>query len=552
MRVYGKVGRIVVLSASVGLLAAVTACNGAKSTGDGDRKTFVFGASEDPKTLDAAYVSDGESFRVIFQVYETLVALKPGTTEVVPSLATDWKVSDDGLSYTFNLAKGVTFHDGEPFNAKAVCYNFDRWYHFKGAQQNGDISYYWQTIFGGFATQDNEAAPKTSRYGSCEATEDSVVTLRLKEPSSALLSGLVLPAFSIASPKAIEQGGTDLAVSGDSIAYTGGFGTKVVAGTGPFKFVSWDRGERLVLAANENYREGKPALDEIIFRPIADATARMQALQAGEIDAYEGVAAADIQAVKDVGQVVERPAFNVGYIGMSQKVPLLKNHKIREAIAHAVNRQGLLSAAYPEGAEVANQFLPPSQWGYNKSIKGYEYDPDKAKQLIAESGEKDLKLEFWYPANVSRPYMPNPQAVYESFAADLEKVGFTIVPKTVPWTPDYLQNIQADGKGQLFLLGWSGDYADPDNFVGTFFRETTPQFNLTEPNIQGLLKKALTETDQAARQKLYEEANQLIFDYIPGVPFVHNRPLLALGKNVTGYQPSPVSLEYFKLVKIEG
>ncbi|MEV0728340.1 ABC transporter substrate-binding protein [Polymorphospora sp. NPDC050346] len=495
-------------------------------------------------------MSDGESFRAIFQIYETLVALEPGGTEVVPSLATEWTISDDGLAYTFNLKPNVKFHDGEAFNAAAVCFNFDRWYNFKGAQQNGDISYYWQTIFGGFATKDNDSVPETSRYKSCEATNDTTVTLNLAQPSSALLAGLVLPAFSIASPKAITDGGTDVTVQGDSISYSGGFGSTTVAGTGPFKFVSWERGDRLVLEANEEYHEGRPKLDEIIFRPIADATARLQALQAGEIDAYEGVAAADVAAVESAAQVVSRPAFNVGYVGFNNNIPLLKNQKIRQAIAHALNRQGLLDAQYPQGAEVANQFLPPSQWGYNSSITGYEYSEEKAKQLIAESGETNLTLEFWYPANVSRPYMPNPQAVYESFAADLEKVGFTIVPKTVPWTPDYLQNIQSDNLGQLFLLGWSGDYADPDNFVGTFFRENNPQFALNEPNIQGKLNQALAETDQAARQALYEEVNQLLFEYIPGVPFVHNQPLLALAKDVTGYTPSPVSLEYFKLIDL--
>ncbi|MEV0393790.1 ABC transporter substrate-binding protein [Polymorphospora rubra] len=549
MRITGKLRPVVALTAAAALVAGCSG-SGDSSDRDGDRKTFIFGASDDPKTLDAAYVSDGESFRAIFQIYETLVALEPGGTEVVPSLATDWTISDDGLAYTFNLKPNVKFHDGEAFNAAAVCFNFDRWYNFKGAQQNGDISYYWQTIFGGFATKDNESVPETSRYKSCEATNDTTVTLNLAQPSSALLAGLVLPAFSIASPKAITDGGTDVTVQGDSISYSGGFGSTTVAGTGPFKFVSWERGERLVLEANEEYHEGRPKLDEIIFRPIADATARLQALQAGEIDAYEGVAAADVAAVESAAQVVSRPAFNVGYVGFNNNIPLLKNQKIRQAIAHALNRQGLLDAQYPQGAEVANQFLPPSQWGYNSSVAGYEYSEEKAKQLIAESGETNLTLEFWYPANVSRPYMPNPQAVYESFAADLEKVGFTIVPKTVPWTPDYLQNIQSDNLGQLFLLGWSGDYADPDNFVGTFFRENNPQFALNEPNIQGKLNQALAETDQAARQALYEEVNQLLFDYIPGVPFVHNQPLLALASDVTGYTPSPVSLEYFKLIDL--
>jgi peptide/nickel transport system substrate-binding protein len=148
--------------------------------------------------------------------------------------------------------------------------------------------------------------------------------------------------------------------------------------------------------------------------------------------------------------------------------------------------------------------------------------------------------------------MPDPQAVYESFAADLQAVGFTIVPKTVPWTPDYLQNIQGDGLGQLFLLGWTGDYADPDNFVGTFFRQDRPEFGFTDPTIQGLLNEALAETDQAAREALYQEANQAIYDYIPGVPFVHNQPLLAVAGRVTGYTPSPVSLEDFDLIDIEG
>ncbi|SEE29682.1 ABC transporter substrate-binding protein [Jiangella alba] len=561
MRVHRKAGRVLALTAAVGLLVA--ACGGDDSGGSGDSgsgngdggdpKTFIFGASDDPKTLDAAYVSDGESFRVIFQVYETLVQLEPGTTEVVPGLAEEWEVSDDGLTYTFHLREGVSFHDGEPFDAEAVCFNFDRWYNFTGPAQSGDVTYYWQTVFGGFATKEVDSAPDTSRYQSCAATDEFTATLTLTEPSSALLAGLVLPAFSIASPKAIEEGGTDIVASGDSFTYSGGFGSEVVAGTGPFQFVSWDRGESLVLERNEDYWGDAPALDEIIFRPIADPTARLQALQAGEIDAYEGVNAADIGAIEGNGdQVVERPAFNVGYVGFNNKLPIFQNEKIRQAIAHALNRQGLLDAAYPEGAVVANQFLPPDQWGYNDSVEGYEYDPDLARQLIQESGETNLTLEFWYPSDVSRPYMPDPQAVYESFAADLQAVGFTIVPKTVPWTPDYLQNIQGDGLGQLHLLGWTGDYADPDNFVGTFFRQDRPEFGFTDPTIQGKLNEALGMTDQAERETLYQEINQLLYDYIPGVPFVHNQPLLALAGDITGYTPSPVSLEYFKLVDIEG
>jgi peptide/nickel transport system substrate-binding protein len=556
MRVHRKAGRLLALTAAVGLLA--TACGGDGADDDagsdgGEPTTFVFGASEDPKTLDGAYVSDGESGRVIEQIYETLVTLEPGTTEVIPGLAEEWEISEDGLTYTFSLREGVTFHDGEPFDAAAVCFNFDRWYNFAGPQQSVDVSYYWQSVFGGFATKDVESAPDTSRYQSCEATEELVATITLAEPSSALLAGLVLPAFSIGSPKAIEEGGDELAVEGDSITYAGGYGSEIVAGTGPFQFVSWNRGEQVVIERYEDYW-GEPAkVDEVIFQTIPDSTARLQALQAGEIDGYEGVAASDIATVESDGdQVLERPAFNVGYVGFNNKVPLLQNPQIRQAISHALNRQGLLDAAYPEGAVVANQFMPPEQWGYNDEIEGYEYDPDLARDLIAQSGETDLTIEFWYPTDVSRPYMPDPEAVYQSFAADLEAVGFTVVPKAEPWTPNYLESIQTRGLGQLYLLGWTGDYADPDNFVGTFFRLDRPDFGFSDPTIQGLLNEGLSLTEQAEREPIYQEAAQLIYEYVPGVPFVHNKPLLAMKSDVTGYIPSPVSLEDFSLVDIEG
>lgn len=555
MRVHRKAGRLIALTAAVGLLA--TACGGDDGDDaggdDGEAKTFIFGASEDPKVIDGAYTSDGESLRVIQQIYETLVALEPGTTDVVPGLAEEWEISDDGLTYTFQLREGVTFHDGEPFNAEAVCYNFDRWYNFTGPQQLVDVSYYWQSVFGGFATKDVESAPDTSRYEACEATEEFVATITLTEPSSALLAGLVLPAFSIASPKAIEDGGDDLTAEGESVTYSGGFGNDVVAGTGPFQFDSWDRGEQVVITKYDDYWGEAANVDEIIFRTISDSTARLQALQAGEIDGYEGVAASDIDAVESAGdQILERPAFNVGYVGFNNKVPLLQNPDIRQAIAHALNRQGLLDAAYPEGAVVANQFMPPDQWGYNDSIEGYEYDPDLARQLIADSGETDLTLEFWYPTDVSRPYMPDPEAVYQSFAADLEAVGFTIVPKAEPWTPNYLEAIQTNGLGQLYLLGWTGDYADPDNFIGTFFRLDRPDFGFSDPTIQGMLNEGLSLTTQEEREPLYEEVSQLIYEYVPGVPFVHNRPLFAMKSDITGFVPSPVSLEKLATVDIEG
>ena len=154
--------------------------------------------------LDGALVSDGESLRVITQIFETLVALKPGTTEPEPGLAESWEANDDGTVWTFKIREGVKFHDGETLDAEAVCFNFDRWYNFKGALQNPSATYYWQVVFGGFATYDPDSgAPEESLYKSCEATDASTAVLTLTKPSATFIPALSQQAFSIASPKAL-------------------------------------------------------------------------------------------------------------------------------------------------------------------------------------------------------------------------------------------------------------------------------------------------------------------------------------------------------------
>src|SRR5262245_51466438 len=212
---------------------------GASTTEGASGGTLVFGTASDPVVLDGALVSDGESLRAIDQIYETLVSLKPGTTELEPGLAKSWEISDDGLTYTFELQEGVKFHDGTPFNAEAVCANFDRWYNFEGSFQNPSASYYWQTVFGGFAKTDPKSgAPAESYFDSCTAVDEGTVELKLTKPSSAILGALSLSSFSMASPKALEEYGANEGTVDDEGVFrpTGTFGTEHPIGTGPFKF----------------------------------------------------------------------------------------------------------------------------------------------------------------------------------------------------------------------------------------------------------------------------------------------------------------------------
>ncbi|MEY2424679.1 MAG: peptide/nickel transport system substrate-binding protein, partial [Actinomycetota bacterium] len=540
---------VLVLIAVIALVAAScggddkegsTATTGAGTGAKGG--TLVFGTTADPVSLDGAYVSDGESHRAVFQIFETLVTTKRGGTDPAPSLAKSWKASDDGLAWTFDLESGVKFHDGTAFNAAAVCFNFDRWYNFKGLQQSPSVSYYWSTVFGGFKTQENADVPATSLYKSCEAKSTNEVVINLTRASSSFLAGLAVPAFSIASPDALTKYEADK-ISGSEKAPTfdGTFGTQHPIGTGPFKLESYTPNDRLVLVRNDDYWGPKAILDKVIFRPIADGPARRQALESNDIQGFDYVDPADVGSLGDAGyQVLERPAFNVGYVGFNQAKPPLDNPKIREAIAHALNRAALVTAKYPPGAQVAKEFQPPDLFGYSKNVTEYKYDVDQAKKLISESGVTNPTLEFWYPTGVSRPYMPEPEANFQAFKADLEAVGFKVTPKSAPWSPDYNKLVQSGG-AQVYLLGWTGDFGDPDNFIGTFFQTETPQFGFDNPAIFAKLDAAEAETDQAARTKLYQEANDLIMKLIPGVPYVHTRPALAFTKKVKGFVPSPVS-----------
>jgi peptide/nickel transport system substrate-binding protein len=541
---------------ALGLLALVGAAvaygaNNRRSAGD----TLVFASSADPVALDGALISDGESGRVIIQIYEGLVALKPGTTIVVPSLATKWKASADGKKWTFTLRSGVTFTDGTAMDAAAVCYNFNRWYNFTGSFQNPSATYYWQTVFGGFKTYDPKSgAPKGSLFSSCKATGTSTVTIALTAPSASFLGALSLPSFFIGSPTAMQKYGADQgSVDADGVFHpTGTYATAHPTGTGPFMLQSWTRGDKLVLVRNPNYWGKKAILNQLIFRPIADNAARLQALQNGEIQGYDLVEPQDVATIKSDSklQLLSRPPFNVGIVGMNQSMPPMNNLKVRQALAYGLDRATVVKAFYGGRGVVAKEFQPPSLFGYSNTVKQYPYNPAKAKALLKAAGLKlPVTINFWYPTSVSRPYMPDPVKNFQAFSASLTKSGFKVVPHAAPWNPDYLGGVQA-GKAQVFLYGWTGDYGDPDDFDGVFFRTPQKQWGFNNKAIFNILTQARDETSIEKRVALYKQANNMIMDFLPGVPYVHTSPALAFDKNVKGYVPSPVDIQLFSGVSL--
>jgi len=508
--------------------------------------TIVFGTEADPTLLDPSLVSDGPSLRATDQIFESLVGFKLGGTTIVPELALNWKASKNGLAWTFNLRKGVKFSDGTAFNAAAVCFNFTRWFSFPAPLQSDALSYYWQTVFGGFR---NPAAgnpgPDKSLYRGCKAHGLYSVSILLTRRSSSFLAAIGLPNFGIASPTALKKYQADAGtVDATGVFHpTGSFATQHPVGTGPYMLSSWQVGSKLELVANPNYWGPKPKLKRVIFRPIGDTAARLQALQTGEIQGMDGVNPADFGTIKGNNslQLLKRQPFTVGYVGINQALPPMNNLKVRQALAYGLDRKTVATAFYAGQGTPANQFLPPALFGFaKKGVPAYPYDPDKAKQLLQQAGlTLPVKIDFWYPTNVSRPYMPDPARNFQAFQASLEKSGFNVVPHSAPWRPDYRGAVGV-GKAQVFLLGWIADFADPADFLNVHFGSFTQQFGFNNPALFKLLAEADAEPNDDKRIALYQQASIQVMKFLPVVPYVWSSSGVALRSNVHGYVPGPI------------
>jgi peptide/nickel transport system substrate-binding protein len=537
------------------LLAACLVTLGVAGAGSG-RGTLVFGGSADPTYLDPALVSDGESFRVTEQIYEGLVQLVPGKTTIKPELATRWKIARDGKTYTFFLKRGIKFHDGTPFNAAAVCTNFNRWYNFKGPFQDASATFYYQAIFGGFRRNESKDLG-TPLYQSCRAKGRYTAIIKLRKRNGPFLPSLSLSAFAMQSPTAMRRYGANQAeIRNGVFRPTGTYAFEHPTGTGPFRFVSWKVGEKVELAEFKGYRgDNKPKLARIIIRPISTATGRLQALQAGEVNAYDLADPAHVGTIRGNSslKVLNRPPFNVAYVTINQAKPPMDKLKVRQAVAYGLDRANVVRSFYAGRATVAHEFMPPNLIGYEPKVQKYTYNPNRSRQLLREAGlTLPVEIEFWYPTNISRPYMPNPKLNFEAFAASLEQSGFKVNARSAPWRPDYVAKVNEGSAGHLNLIGWSGDYGDPDNFVGTFFQEYNPQFGFRNAKITRLLNQGEAEVNVAKRIAIYKAVNREIMRFLPGVPYAHTRPVLGLQKRVQGYIASPTGSDRFFPVSLGG
>jgi peptide/nickel transport system substrate-binding protein len=329
-----------------------------------------------------------------------------------------------------------------------------------------------------------------------------------------------------------------------------------MVGTGPFKWEKWVKGAEVDIVKNPDYWDTANAahLDRVVFKPIADETAILNGLQAGDIDLAQKVSPVDTDTLKSDPKfsVVDRgESCNLFHLGINQDYAghdpkpanaahPLANLKIRQAVMYAIDRQSLIDNFYAGQAVLADNWMPPATQ-YFKTESLPTYDPDKAKSLIAESGipADQLVIDFWYPSDVTRPYLPDPKGIFQSIQNNLEAVGFKVQPHTATWSPTYLDDEYA-GKYEMWEIGWTCDWAGPDNFLKTALfgyvnNKPSTEFDYKNDELNKTMNDALAATDEATAQQLWQKAQDLIAADLPSIPIVNSTPPAVAQAYVKGF-----------------
>ncbi len=519
------------LTACAALALMLASCAGNQNAAGGAGAPLVIARVKDAVILDPAQATDGMSLNLTQEMMKGLVEFKLGTFDVRPSIAQSWKMSADGLRWTFQLKKGLKFSDGTPIDAAAVKFNFDRWRLTKNPYHQNYPYGYYADMFGGFP----------GLITGVEAPNPQTVTFTLSRPLGPFLRDLAMPSFAIASPAAVRK---DLA----------GFGTHPV-GYGPYMLKEWVKDDHITLIANPAWQGTKPAYATVIVRDIPDQATSVLEMQRGGIDFLTDPRPDDAaQLAKQSGVTVyEQPSNNNSYLALNvQKTPF-GTLAVRQAVAYAIDVRAIVKAFYATGAVVATNWTPPGMLGEDKSLQSYPYDPSKAKQLLAQAGlSGGFTTDLYYPTT-PRPYMPEPQRIAEAIQADLQKVGIGVTLEPYEFGV-FLEKVR-NGEHQMCLIGWSGDNGDPDNF---FYPLLDKDSALAKPNGQNysfwedeafhrLIVRGQTTLDDAGRAVVYRQANDMIHDQVPALPIVHTTVPVIVKSSIAGFVPSPdthIAFEY--------
>ncbi len=489
----------------------------APAMGQTPPNVLVVGQIAEPKSLDPDAVTAVNDFRIVFNMYDGLVRYKDGTLEVEPALAESWDISEDGTTYTFHLRDGVTFHDGSPFNADAVKFNIDR-------MTDEDHPYH-----------DTGPFPLAFYFSSVEevtAIDDLTVEFKLSEPFAPFLSNLAYTPGLMVSPDAVKQHGKD-------------FGRNPV-GTGAFKFEEWEANSRVIVSRNDDYWDGAPPLEAVVYRPITDANTRIAEMLSGGLDVMVEVPPDSVRRFRDDASfaVYEQAGPHLWFLILNLKEGPFADKAVRQAANYAIDKQALVDNILQGTAEVAAGPTPPAfAWAYNEELEPYPYDPGKAKQLLQQAGYDGEAVTFYVTQGGSG--MLDPVAMATAIQADLQAVGMTVNIETYEWNT-FLGKVNPglEGKADMAEMAWMTNSPDTLPFLA-LRTEAWPDkggFNsgyYSNETVDELLSKARRSTDQAERAELYRQMQEIVHEDAPWVFVANWKQNAVTGANVENFKLQP-------------
>jgi oligopeptide transport system substrate-binding protein len=484
----------------------------------------------EPRDLDPAFSTDIYSVTVIQQVFDGLVQLDR-SLNVVPALAADWRVSSDGLIYTFTLRRNVKFHNGDPVTAEDFVYSFTR---ILDPAQRASARSYFEKISGAEAY----ARGKVKGIGGLKALDPYTLQVALKEPFAPFLSVLAMKSSKVICRREVERWGKDVGYH--------------PVGTGPFRFESWS-GNQIVLRANADYFEGPPYLDKVVFTiyPGAQNERIASDFHAGMLEETPvyGTITEELSA-KQRYTLVRKPSLSLLFYGMNCRNEALKDPLVRQAIGYAINKPRIVREVYKDRFVLATTVLPPGMPGYTPENALYDYSPEKARELLAKAEHKHPGRRLALTL-LSASQSSVAQQELAMVAEDLAAVGIDLQVQYEPDWPTFEARL-SDERLQMYRYAWFADIPDPDNFLNILCGSGS-RYNFmkySNPQVDHLLSQALVETEVLKRANLYREAERIILADAPLFPLMYLTFESAFQPYVKGLEISSLGQPYIPLKKI--
>lgn len=483
--------------------------------------TLIVAQSGEPRSLDPHTTTSSGDFRITENIFEGLVRFAPGSLQIEPSLAQSWEISNEGTTYLFELRRDVFFHDGTPFDAEAVAFNFERMldpghpYHHTGPFP---LAFFFSGISG------------------IEVLDSHRLAFHLEEPFAPFLANLAYPTGLIVSPSAVKEHDSAFA--------------RHPVGTGPFQFDQWESRRFVRLKAFEGYHRGTPEVPKVLFRPISDSAARVAELLSGSVDAVLEIPPDVLAALRkrEGIRVEEKAGTHLWFIILNCRDGPFADPRMRKAVNLAVDRQAIADELLQGTADpTASAFPRAFDWIHSGTeAKPLPYNPEKARRIVEESGNQGVRLRLIIPEGGSG--MLQARAMAEAIQADLAKVGLFLEIEVFEWNT-YLSRVNAGLAEGVDMAAMAWMVNDPDTLPYLTLRSDAHPAEgglnagyFSDPDLDAALEEGRRAIDPDARARWYRKADQIIGERHPWLIVASEKQHVVTGADVQGIEIHPAFL----------